>query len=422
MSFLFPRNILGFTTMEDLLLNSLQIQTQAVGGFSIYISDPNNPIFTVDGTTGTITTRGTLNVLGTASFQTITITDTTESLFSMASENQFDNIDIGFFGQYNKGTGELFGSVYRNASDPARRWFFVNDFKCTPPISTIPGITTANFAGVVANLFNTNDGNPSLVSYGFYSDIDTGMYLYSNNNLGFSAGGINILRLTNTGTDLEAKFNNSVKLYYTFLGTLNDINSSLIGVTTGSLTLQASNLSDKWNRYISTNPISGYAGSIFSFGLNSHYFMTNKNGSLTISNSTQNLGSITDPPDYRDSSIYDILNINSTRILSNIPVISSSFRYNIGNNYDAIINLSSDTNSHYITVYNNSPTITLPNGSSETGREFVFIWRGIPGVLTIQTTGGSTIGNNASPFTYNATTYTIFKLVYDYFSNDWLFM
>jgi hypothetical protein len=422
MSFLFPRNIVGFTTMEDLLVNTLQIQTQEVGGFSIYISDPTNPIFSVDGTTGTITTRGTLNVLGTASFQTITITNSTSSLFPLASNNAGDAWDIGLFGKYNTGS-DLYSGVFRRASDPAKRWFFVNNFTATLPISVVPGITTANFAGVVGNLFSANDCNASSVAYGFFSDGDTGMYLLASNSLGFSAGSSNILRLTNTGVALEAKFDNTVLLYYTFLGTQNDIASSAGGgITTGSLTLQSTGLADKWDRYISTNPISAYAGSIYSFGSNSHYFITNSNGTLSFYGSTQSLGILTNPPDFRDSSINTIMSINNNQITFNKPITANSFRYNYTNNGNVIIDLSSDLSNHYINITTNTPTITLPNGALQFGREYVFIWKGTPGQFTLQSTGGSTIGGKTSPFIYSSTTYTVFKIVYDIYSNDWIFM
>lgn len=325
MSTLFPRNTVGFTTMDDLLLNNLQIQTQAVGGFSIYVSDPTNPLFTVDGSTGTITTRGTLTVLGTASFTTIEIASTTQSLFELASNNNIsDLVDLGLFGQYNSGAGALFGGVYRNSADPARRWFFVKDFTCTPPISVVPGITTANFVGAVADTINTNAGTVSTVAYGFYSDPDTGMYSVASNSLGFSTGSSNILTLTNTGSALNVSLATTAILYYSQQATQNDRASSAGGgITTGSITLQSSGLADKFQHYISTNPVAAYSGETYSFGTSSHYFITNNNASLFISYTTETLSPITQAPDYRHSSKVNLIDLNNAFMSVSVPVYST---------------------------------------------------------------------------------------------------
>ena len=322
MSYLFPRNIGGFTSIENFLVNELQIQTQSIGGFSIYVDDPTKPLFTVDGSTGTITTRGTLNVLGTASFTTIEISETKQSLFELASANSVsDLVDIGIYGEYNSGSGSLFSGVFRNSADTARRWFFVKDILATPPITNMPAFTNLNFTGIVADNVSTNNGTSSAVAHSFYSDADTGMYLVSSNSLGFSAGSVNACTFTNTGSAIDIICNSTATLYFSLAGTTNDIASSAGGVTTGSLTLQSSGSADKWQHYISTNPVAAYAGEVFSFGLSSHYFASNSNGSFQISQTTQTLSALTTAPDYRHSSKLNLFGINSNYLTSAVPIL-----------------------------------------------------------------------------------------------------
>jgi hypothetical protein len=320
MAYLFPRNTTGFSTIETLLVNNLQIQTQSTGGFSIFTQDPEDPLFTVDGTTGTITTRGTLNVLGSAEFKETNIAKTTQSLFEMADANDSsDAVDIGVFGQYNAGSGVVYSSIYRNSADPARRWFFVNDFTATPPLDTVPGITSANFAGVVGKNFNANPGTVSLPAFTFYADNNTGMYNIGADSIGFAAGGLLGASITNNSGTINVVLSTSSILHYASQATINDIASSVGGgVTTGSLTLQATGLADKWARYMSTNPVGAYSGTAYSFGTSSHYFATNANSIYTISFTTENLAGLL-PPDYRHVSKSNLLLLNTTYLLTTVP-------------------------------------------------------------------------------------------------------
>jgi hypothetical protein len=321
---IFPRNTVGYSTLDSLLINSLEIQTQAVGGFSIYTNDPSNPIFTIDGSTGTITTRGTLTVLGTASFTQIDISNTTQSLFELASNNISDLVDIGMLGQYNNGVSELYTAVYRNSADAARRWFFVNDVTCTPPIGVVPGITTSNFAGIVAKNFAGNSGTVSTPTYAFYSDIASGMYLVSNGNLAFSAGGLNAYTITNTGSAINLVMDSITTLFYSLQATINDRVTALGSPTsTGSITLQSSGQADKWQNYISTNPEVAYSGSVYSFGGANHYFISNKDSALLFSYTTETLSPITNSPDYRHGSKVNLVNINPTFMSSAVPLYST---------------------------------------------------------------------------------------------------
>ena len=320
MAYLFPRNTTGFSTIETLLVNNLQIQTQSTGGFSIYTQDPEDPLFTVDGTSGTITTRGTLNVLGSAEFKETNIAKTTQSLFEMADANDSsDAVDIGVFGQYNAGAGVVYSSIYRNSADPARRWFFVNDFTATPPLDTVPGITSANFAGVVGKNFNANPGTVLLPAFTFYADNNTGMYNIGADSIGFAAGGLLGASIINNAGVVDFVLSASSILHYASQATVNDIVSSAGGgVTTGSLTLQAGSLADKWAHYMSTNPVGGYSGATYSFGTSSHYFATNANSIYTISYTTENLAGLS-PPDYRHISKSNLLSLNTTYLLTTVP-------------------------------------------------------------------------------------------------------
>jgi hypothetical protein len=316
MTYLFPRNVAGFSTIETLLVNNLQIQTQAVGGFSIYISDPTLPIFTVDGSTGTITTRGTLNVLGTASFQTVTLTETTSGLLELASQNSVeDKKDIGIFGEYNNGAGVKFTAIFRNTYDPLKRWFLAKDFLYDPDLKNdiIPPLLSTNYAGIVLNTVHSNNGSVGSPSYSFEQNRTSGMYLSNTDELSFSVGGILGLSIIKSG--------------------ISDVNISL-------------------------GPSTKFTGIKYN---------------------------------------YQISNTNT-------------------------LNLTADTTGHYYTLNANTVTITLPTGSSNSGREFIFTWKGTPGSITITCSGSDTIGDNSqTSYVYSYKTNTTFRIIYDGASN-WLFM
>lgn len=328
MAYLFPRNTVGFSTIESLLINSLEIQTQSSGGFKIYSNDPTTPLFTVDGITGTITTSGTLKVLGTAEFKETNISKTTQSLLELADNNATDTYDIGLMGQYNAGAGDVYTAAYRSGTDPARRWFFVNNVMATPPIFNLPGITTANFTGIVCNTTATNNGTVGAPAYAFYGDSDTGLYLITTNSLGITAGGVLGASITNTGAAIDIKFAVSATLYYGAQATLNDrVSVAGGGITTGSLTLQSSGLADKWVRYMSTNPAAAYSGTAFSYGAASHYFITNSAANYLISYTTENVTNA-DAPDYRHGSKVNLLTLNTSSISTTVPYKSA---YNTNN-------------------------------------------------------------------------------------------
>ena len=324
MSYLFPRNIGGFSSIESLLVNELQIQSQGSGGLIVYRDDPTEPLFSINGETGTITTSGTLEVLGTAVFNTIDIQELKNGLLQLASENETsDTVDVGFYGEYNQGAGIKFTALFRHAADPDKRWFFIENFDGTPPLSNIPAFTSSNFSGVVAHSLFTNIGTVTNPAYTFYSDPNTGIYSPSNDSVAVAVGGLNGFMVTNIASTIEVKLNTSSLLYYSATATTNDIASSQGGVTTGSLLLQSSGTADKWQRYISTNPVSAYAGINYSFGLSNHYFITNSNGSLVYSLSTQTLGTLTQTPDYRNGSRINLLTLNSVNLIPAVPVLSS---------------------------------------------------------------------------------------------------
>jgi hypothetical protein len=111
----------------------------------------------------------------------------------MALNNIEDKVDIGIFGEYKTGGLTKYSALFRDASDPAKRWFMVDGFTCTPPISNVPAFTYSNFVGLVANSVTTNDGTAANPAFNFYSNTNTGIYLSSINNLGVAVGGIQII-------------------------------------------------------------------------------------------------------------------------------------------------------------------------------------------------------------------------------------
>ena len=386
MSVLFPRNIAGYSTIDTLLLNGLEIQTQGVGNVKIYVDTPEEPIFLIDGLSGTITTRGTLNVLGTASFTTTTLSNTTQSLFQMALNNIEDKVDIGIFGEYKTGGLTKYSALFRDASDPAKRWFMVDGFTCTPPISNVPAFTYSNFVGLVANSVTTNDGTAANPAFNFYSNTNTGIYLSSINNLGVAVGGIQIINAQPT-------------LFASLVAASISDTTQSTSTTTGALTI-AGGVGVAKNLYV---------GGVASISDTTQSTSTTT-GALTIAGGVgveKNLyvGGVASISDTTLSTINYKINISSNASID-LPTL-----YTAGNL------------SYYYKLTANIVNITLPTGATHSGRTFKFYWTGttyIEFTANIADTIGTT-GSNVYRYTYTTLTNIIFNLAYDGVSN-WFFI
>lgn len=320
----FPRNVSGFTTLDSLLVNHLEIQTQSENGFIIYQQSPANPLFSVNGKTGTITTNGSLNVLGSATFTEVIINENNNGLYGLASTNiTSDTIDIGIYGHYNPGSGVEQVALARVASDPFQRWLFLKDLQGSTPLSNIPTYTSSNLAPIGCDKTYINNGTVSTPAYTFYSDRNTGIYYANTNSLGISSSSQHIIDFSySTITSLSSiNIDTTATIYSKLYGTTDDISSSASGITTGSLLLSGLNNADKWQRYITLSALPGYSGNVYSYGTSSHYFLTATSNGFLLSSSTQVLSPSTNPPDYRNGSLLSLFQFASTLHTTYNPII-----------------------------------------------------------------------------------------------------
>lgn len=105
--------------------------------FLVYNSTPTDPLFKIDGSgvTPTATFYCDLNVVGSASFTSVSNIEVTSSMMSLATGNSSsDLIDIGFYGLYNSG-GNKYRGLVRSTS--LGRWALFKD------INTVPSTTIA---------------------------------------------------------------------------------------------------------------------------------------------------------------------------------------------------------------------------------------------------------------------------------------
>lgn len=104
-----PKNIKGISssggdgTFPTLLVNSFAAKiNSSPNNFVVYNTSSTNPLFKINGQDLSATFYCDLNVLGNASFTTVSNIDVTSSMISLANGNTTNNLlDIGFYGIYN---------------------------------------------------------------------------------------------------------------------------------------------------------------------------------------------------------------------------------------------------------------------------------------------------------------------------------
>lgn len=166
---------------SNALINSRD-NTQA---FVVYDQDITSPLLKVDTSANLVTMYADLNVVGSATFISVTNINVTSSMISLANSNTTDLLDIGFYGKYN--TTKYTGLI-RKASDGIYRLF--------KEVSTAPGTTVTlddtNNADIrLANIYSTgilqvSSGTVSAPSLSFLNSTTSGAYLIGANNIGIS--------------------------------------------------------------------------------------------------------------------------------------------------------------------------------------------------------------------------------------------
>ena len=160
-----PKNISGTDpTHSDgvfgqILVNTFAVQLNASStGFSVYNSVSTSPLFKIDGSgvSPSATFYCDLNVIGNASFTSVSNIAVTSSMMSLATGNTAaDLVDIGFYGLYYSSSNKYRGLV---RSTGLGRWVLFKD------ITTVPS-TTVTLSGSwrdtleVQDLYFNGDGS-----------------------------------------------------------------------------------------------------------------------------------------------------------------------------------------------------------------------------------------------------------------------
>jgi hypothetical protein len=106
----------------------------AANGFSVYNSVSTSPLFKIDGQSSVATFYCDLDVIGSATFTTVSNIAVSSSLMSLANDNTAsDLLDIGFYGLYNS-SGIKYRGLIKSAS--LGRWILFKDIT-TAPSSTV---------------------------------------------------------------------------------------------------------------------------------------------------------------------------------------------------------------------------------------------------------------------------------------------
>lgn len=222
------RNIANFTTLNNVMLNKLEIQSSDIG-LAIYAANSDTPAYTFNPNTRQTYIAGDIDVEGIASFTSINVSEYLGSMFALSTDNISDIRDIGIVGTYINGTKKYAG-IARDASDSLKRWTFFENID-TNPISTVEPINDVTLASARMNFLYINDGLESLPSLAFDSDTgkDTGFYRIAENNIGITTNGVKRIDIGNSSTIITNE-----------LQTLSGYKKQLDIITGTSLTLTTS--------------------------------------------------------------------------------------------------------------------------------------------------------------------------------------
>jgi hypothetical protein len=151
-----PKNISGIDPTQDgvfgqILVNTFAVQLNASStGFNIYNSVSTSPLFKIDGSglSPSATFYCDLNVVGNASFTSVSNIAVTSSMMSLATgNNAADLVDIGFYGLYHSGSNKYRGLVH---STGLGRWALFKD------VTVVPS-TTITLAGSWQDTLEVHD-------------------------------------------------------------------------------------------------------------------------------------------------------------------------------------------------------------------------------------------------------------------------
>ncbi len=398
------KNIANYTTFNDLLVNYLEIQSNGIG-LVVYDQNITSPVFSVNPTAQTVDMTGTLNVVGSASFETITVSEFSAGMQSLATDNPGNTWDLGLNANYNDGTSKYTG-VVKDVSDSFQRWTFFKDIT-TQPTTTVDGIDYTKLDSVRMNYLYVNDGSAATPSITFHNDTDnnTGFYLAAQNEVGIAAGGVKLAGMRYiSGALTEIELNSNTSFKFKKMEVIDSTASlTLPSITTGHIYIKSDSAADKWLKfYSSTAAITpAYSGAVFT-SPNSNYFMINTGTNLEIvKNNT--VASETSAPDYRDATTAQILIIGSSSIESKNPIYITS-----GNVSTPSLAFSGESSTglyrsgtNSIGISSNGTNILNITGSAITATRAVYNINGTisaPSLSFTSNTGTGIWRNNSAPY------------------------
>jgi hypothetical protein len=291
-------NNLGFAVAERIL-----IQTRDIG-LEIYGDDLVNPVYSFNAQTKALTVDGDLTVTGSASFETINISEYESGLLALAiPANPLDpagNQNIGFFGLYDsRGVpANRYTGIINQGTSPGVFVFFQNMITRPVPDSALDLGGETEFASAQVESILVNSGVEVGPSLSFFGDSKTGFWQPTIYELAASVNENNMLVFRNHDGLNDITVTNGAAFKLGLLDVTNSTTSNNPAVTTGSVSLQSESAKDKWIRLYSASSAGtpAYAGVVFASPTN-NYFFVNTGTNLELVKNT----SAVNPPDYRDS-------------------------------------------------------------------------------------------------------------------------
>ncbi|MGL5935625.1 MAG: beta strand repeat-containing protein, partial [Cetobacterium sp.] len=376
------RNLANYDTFNTVYLNKLDIQTDG-NGLSIYAFNSTVPSFVFNPVTNQAIINGDLLVSGSGEFNSIAITEYLGGIFNVATDNAADAIDIGLAGKYVNG-GDRYTGFVRDTSDTLKRFTFFKEI-LTQPVTTVVGLDSTKWAGILAESIHLNDGSASAPSIAFDIDLskNTGFYRAGEDSIGITAGGEVVATISRTSGSLS----NFTLNTDTILSALkiNTVDDSILsaGITTGHLYIESSSATDKWFKLhsASTAGTPAYTGAVFSSPTD-YFFVSNVGSTFKIFGRTHS-DAVNVAPDYRVANT-EILALTTTIAETKLPLIipfgslgSLALRFNseattgiyrsgsnaigiVGNGVN-LLNISDSNITASRAFYNIDGTVSLPS-------------------------------------------------------------
>ena len=124
---------------------------------------------------GNATFTGNVTILGSNSEISTTQINVNDSLLQLANNNTSNTVDIGVFGQYNSGSGNVHSGLFRDASDGT--WKFFREYNIEPGTTIDTAANGFSYANVSIGSLTTNGpitsaNSSSIISFHHHDTAD----------------------------------------------------------------------------------------------------------------------------------------------------------------------------------------------------------------------------------------------------------